>query len=66
MILHINGEPHELPAPQTLASVLLSTGHGQRRVAAEVNLQIIPKSQHHAFALSDGDHIEIIQAIGGG
>ena len=66
MILHINGEPCEMLAPQTLESVLIATGHGERRVAAEVNLQIIPRSQHHSYLLAEGDRIEIIQAIGGG
>jgi sulfur carrier protein len=38
----------------------------QGRLAVEVNQQIVPKSEHVQFELSDGDVVEIVHAIGGG
>ncbi len=62
----VNGNPRDLPAPQTVASLLAAEGQAGRRVAVEVNLEIVPRSRHADHALAEGDRVEIIQAIGGG
>lgn len=62
----VNGQPHECATGATIAALLEETGHGQRRVAVEVNREIVPRSRHHDYALSEGDQIEIVHAIGGG
>jgi sulfur carrier protein len=49
-----------------VASLLADTGHGERRVAVEVNREIVPRSRHVQHELHDGDRVEIVQAIGGG
>ncbi|KAA0451584.1 MAG: sulfur carrier protein ThiS, partial [Candidatus Thioglobus sp.] len=41
-------------------------GYQNQRIALEVNEVIIAKSQHSEFALSAGDKVEIIKAVGGG
>ena len=46
-----------------LVSELALTG---RRLAVEVNRDIVPKSQHGEFRLNEGDEVEIVHAIGGG
>jgi sulfur carrier protein len=66
MRILLNGERREFPAPLTISTLLQSTGYGERRVAVEVNMEIVAKSRHAAHALADGDRVEIIQAIGGG
>lgn len=38
----------------------------QKRFAVELNQRIIPKSQLADTTLSEGDRVEIIQAVGGG
>ena len=50
----------------TLLALLREAGLNARRVAVEVNQEVIPRSRHADHVLSDGDRIEIIQAIGGG
>jgi sulfur carrier protein len=35
-------------------------------VAVELNLDIVPRSQHASTRLSEGDRIEVVHAIGGG
>lgn len=62
----INGEPRELPAPQTVSSLLQQLGMADKRVAVEVNREIVPRSQHGDYALGDNDQVEVVQAIGGG
>ena len=66
MHIHLNGESHEFPEPVTIAQLLESTGYGQRRVAVEVNRDIVPRSRHATHRLCEGDRVEIVQAIGGG
>lgn len=37
-----------------------------KRLAVEINEDIVPRSQHPKFVLNDGDRIEVVRAIGGG
>ena len=66
MQIHLNGEPRALDAAQTITSLLLASGLSGRKVAVEVNGEVVPRSQHESHFLAEGDRIEIIQAIGGG
>jgi sulfur carrier protein len=66
MQLIVNGQDREFASPQTVASLLEAMGYGGRRVAVEVNREIVPRSRHPLQALADGDRIEIIHAMGGG
>ncbi len=62
----LNGEPRPCAAGSTLADLLAAAGHAGRRVAIECNGEIVPRSRHGQTLLSDGDRVEIVQAIGGG
>ena len=66
MQLMINVEPREFPTGATLAALLRDEGLGTRRVAVEVNGQIVPRSLHDAHVLQPGDLVEIVHALGGG
>ncbi|MBP8097948.1 MAG: sulfur carrier protein ThiS [Arenimonas sp.] len=66
MKITLNGELREFPEPQSVETLLVAAGYAQRRVAVEVNREIVPKSRHAEHALADNDRVEIIQAIGGG
>lgn len=66
MRIHLNGEPREISESLTISGLLESAGYTQRRVAVEVNRDIVPKSRHSLHRLQDGDRVEIVQAIGGG
>lgn len=63
--IQLNGEPLSLPA-QTIRQLLELRGWQGKRVAVECNGSIVPKSQHAATWLSDGDRVEIVVAVGGG
>jgi sulfur carrier protein len=66
MQIQLNGEAHRFDAPLTVAELLARTGYGERRVAVEVNREIVPRSRHAEHALADGDRVEIVHALGGG
>jgi len=62
----INGEPQQLPAPQTVATLLEARGLAGKRLAVERNGEIVPRSRHAETTLANGDQIEIVIAVGGG
>ena len=66
MKIMLNGEPREFDAPLSVQGLLQAAGYGERRVAVEVNREIVSRSRHGTHALREGDQVEIIQAIGGG
>lgn len=66
MRIQLNGELHDLPDELTVAGLLAHLGLGGKRLAVEVNLEIVPRSQHAVTQLNENDRVEIVQAIGGG
>jgi sulfur carrier protein len=66
MDIRLNGEYLALPAPCTLAELLIAQSLVGRRVAVEVNGEIIPRGRHAEHSLADGDAVEIVHALGGG
>ncbi len=66
LTIQLNGETREKPLGTTVAALLEAEGLADRRVAVEVNREIVPKSQHRERMLHDGDRIEIVHALGGG
>ncbi|MDH4563503.1 MULTISPECIES: sulfur carrier protein ThiS [unclassified Pseudomonas] len=66
MRIQLNGESLELPDGHTVADLLSRLDLAGRRVAVELNLDIVPRSQHAATALREGDRVEVVHAIGGG
>jgi sulfur carrier protein len=46
--------------------LVIQLGLADKRVAMEVNLEIIPRSRYGDQPLKDGDKVEIVHAIGGG
>lgn len=66
MQILLNGEPHQLDQPLTLSALINQLGLTGKRLAVELNLEIVPRSQHADTRLSEGDRVEIVHAIGGG
>lgn len=64
--LTLNGEPRGFTVPIDIPGLLQAEGLGERRVAVEVNGEIVPRSRHAGFALRNGDRVEIVHALGGG
>jgi sulfur carrier protein len=66
MDIRLNGAPRALSAPCTIEALLEASGLAGRRVAVEVNGEIVPRGLHATHALQDGDRVEIVHALGGG
>ncbi|KAF0190717.1 MAG: sulfur carrier protein [Gammaproteobacteria bacterium] len=66
MEIIVNGEKRRAADGLNLAGLLDELGFGEKRVAVELNLEILPRDRHAGYRLRDGDRLEIVQAIGGG
>ncbi len=66
MNIQLNGENRQLPHSATLHDLLQAEQLLERRVAVEVNGEIVTRSRHAGHALRDGDVVEIVHALGGG
>ena len=65
MIIVLNGDTYETQA-QSLAELVSELQLTGKRIAIEVNQQLVPKSQHANTAIHPQLHIEIVHAVGGG
>lgn len=66
MQIQLNGQMRSIGTDTTLASLLHEEGLAERRVAVEVNGEIVPRGRHATYAVGEGDRIEIVHALGGG
>ncbi|GBD35779.1 Thiazole synthase [bacterium HR36] len=62
----LNGERQRVPRGQTLANLLARLDLDPRRVAVEVNQQLVPRTQHDQYVIQPGDRIEVVTLVGGG
>jgi len=62
----VNGEAHLLYETPSVQDLLAFFGYFGKRVAVELNGEIVPKSQHSSTILASGDQLEIVVAVGGG
>ena len=66
MEITLNGEPTIVPENATAFQLLDIAGLAGKRVAIEINCEIVPRSTYETRNLQTGDKIEIVRAIGGG
>jgi sulfur carrier protein len=66
IVFVVNGEERSGAAGMTLSQLVQELGFGDRRIATEVNLKVIPRAEYDALEISDGDRIEIVSFVGGG
>ena len=64
-MVKVNGEPKDI-AGKTIAEYLATTNYDMKRIATELNGDIVPKVQYGKTVLQDGDSIEIVSFVGGG
>jgi thiazole synthase len=66
MKIQVNGDNREYGDNCTVANVIADLGLTGKRIAVELNKEILPFTQHATQPIQDGDRLEIVQAIGGG
>jgi sulfur carrier protein len=62
----LNGQRRAVGAGTTLADLLHQLRLEPRHLAVEVNLRLVPREQHAAYTLREGDTLEIVTLVGGG
>ncbi|HJL01438.1 MAG TPA: sulfur carrier protein ThiS [Polyangiaceae bacterium LLY-WYZ-15_(1-7)] len=62
----VNGEAKTVAPETTVAQLLVELGLGDVLVAVERNEEIVPRGQHQATELADGDRLEVVHFVGGG
>lgn len=66
MKITVNGEAYQLQDNTSVQDLINQQELGGKRIAVEVNLDIVPRSQFANHKLNEGDKVEIVHAIGGG
>ena len=66
MNITLNGEPHEISEGATAQNLIEQLDLVGKRLAMEVNQEIVPRSTFVEYQLQSNDNVEIVHAIGGG
>jgi len=62
----VNGETRTLAEGITVAELLVTLELAGRRVAVELNQDLVPRNEFDARVIHDGDRLEIVHFVGGG
>jgi thiazole synthase len=55
-----------MPGPLTVADLINQLGYDRRRIAVEVNREVVPLPRQPTHPLANGDAVEIVTLVGGG
>ncbi len=66
MTITLNGDAYEVAAPLTVSELLARLDVDPRRVAVEHNLVVIKRAAFGETTIRAGDHVEIVNFVGGG
>jgi sulfur carrier protein len=62
----LNGEPRDMPPGLTVAQLLAELKLPTKTVAVELNLDLVPRTDHTRRVLKENDRLEIVTLVGGG
>lgn len=65
MEIRLNGEERQTES-STLHDLLSELGFEGKRVAVELNREIVPRDMYKHVRLSSGDCLEVVHFVGGG
>ena len=66
MQITLNGQPQEVAAGDTIASILHSLGQHPRTVAVEYNGEIVRRDSYSTTPIANGDRLEVVRFVQGG
>ncbi len=66
MNVYVNGEIKQYAENMTVAGIVDELGLANKRIAVELNKEILPFNQYAKINVNPGDKLEVVQAIGGG
>lgn len=64
--ISVNGESMDAPLHTTIADLVVIMALQDKRIAVELNEEIVPRSRHAEVELKANDIVEVVTAIGGG
>lgn len=64
--IQLNAQPTQIPPGWRVADLIEDLGYTGKRIAVELNGQIVVRALHERTVLRDGDRVEIVIAVGGG
>jgi len=62
----LNGKPHNIKEKTNIISLLETLSLSEKKVAIEINEEIIPRNNYDKKILLEKDRVEIVHFIGGG
>ena len=62
----LNGESKDLPDTLTLAQLVTQLELPERRIAIELNRNVVRRREWENTVLSENDRVEIVHFVGGG
>jgi sulfur carrier protein len=65
-MIRINGNDRPLERATSVADLVRELALEGKRIAVELNGEIVPRSRYAETRLADGDRLEIVGAVGGG
>ena len=66
MQIQLNGHTTTVETGSTVLDLLARLDLTGKRVAVEINRQIVPRSQHANHTVQENDVVEVVVAVGGG
>jgi thiazole synthase len=66
MQITLNGEAFQLPNSMSVRDLLVFREVDPRRVAVEVNFEVVRRDEQPARMLREGDQVEVVTLVGGG
>jgi len=66
MMVVFNGEERSCREGWTLADLVAELGLAGRRIAVEINRDIVPRDAYSSYRLQPSDEIEVVHFVGGG
>jgi thiamine biosynthesis protein ThiS len=64
--ISLNGEERELATGTTVAALVDELGLTRRRIAVEVNRNVVERGSWPTTLIGEHDRVEVVQFVGGG
>ena len=66
MTVTVNGKEQQVDEGTTIARLLERLSIPTEAVAVAIGREVIPRREHAARTITEGDEVEIVRAVGGG
>jgi sulfur carrier protein len=66
LVIFVNSKEQQTPEGTNVAALVEQLQMQNKRVAVEVNAELVTKGEWPQFILKEGDRVEIVSFVGGG